>query len=273
MNGIAIIILIVAQIFLVQGCSNGFDSQTLANYKIYYFSDYKGALKQLEKRYNISINYNVDDYFIDEQSKRPPSSGKATQIDDFELARFSRLLEEVLAQYPPDIVKNNIIEIRLSKTLSFFNVGYGGSNINSVIYLTSEGVGQGYTDFYIKQSFHHEFSSSLFNNYDFPKIQWLEANPADFYYHSDAANELKSIESDKDLFGEEQYYQNGIIAKYSYTNYENDFNLFAQMVFNEPERLKKLVNKYPILKKKYLIMKDFYLSISPSFTDTFNKIL
>ena len=110
-------------------------------------------------------------------------------------------------------------------------------------------------------------------NYNFPVQLWMDANKAGFKYIEDYGKVLESVENDTDLAGEEQYYNNGFIAKYSYTTYENDFNLFAEMVFTEPDRLKELVNKYPLIKKKYLIVKDFYLSISPVFADTFSKIL
>jgi len=255
------------------GCEISTNRFILDEYFTYYFTDYKKSLQDLGREYNIKIDYAIDNDFIDKEWQLPPHNGKAYLIDDFELARFSNVLPTVLKKYPKDLIGKNIEYVKLSRSLEFYGVGFGATNKDSSIYLSSNGRQNGYTDFYLRQGFHHEFSSILLHNYNFPVESWRSANLGGFEYLDDFKGEIKSIDEDTDLTGEEQYYQNGVIAKYSYTNYENDFNLFAQMVFNEPDRLKKLVSKYPIIKKKYLIVKEFYLSISPFFEDTFRKIL
>jgi len=249
------------------------DRKAIDDYITYYFTDYKKSLQELGQLYAVQIVYTIGGNFIRKESQLPPRNGKAIQIENFEIARFSKLLPLVLQQYPAGLLGKNIRAIKLSKNLEFFGVIYGATNTVDVIYLSSDGRNNGYTDSYIKQGFHHEFSSILIRNYNFPVQQWMDANTPDFRYLVALDKVLESTDKDLNLKGEEQYYQNGVIAKYSYTNYENDFNLFAQMVFNEPDRLKELVNKYPIIKKKYLIVKEFYLSISPFFADTFSKIL
>jgi len=250
-----------------------FDRKVIDDYITYYFTDYKKSLQDLGHLYGVQIVHTINGNFIRKESQLPPRNGKARQIEDFEIARFSILLPLVLQQYPAKLIGSNIRAIKLSKNLEFFGVIYGATNTVDVIYLSSDGRNNGYTDFYIKQGFHHEFSSILMRNYNFPVQQWMEANKPGFRYLVDLDKVIDSTDKDLNLKGEEQYYQDGVIAKYSYTNYENDFNLFAQMVFNEPERLKELVNKYPLIKQKYLIVKEFYLSISPFFADTFSKIL
>jgi len=140
------------------------------------------------------------------------------------------------------------------------------------MYLTDSGRKEGFTDFYIKQTFHHEFSSALMKNHDFPIERWLDANPPDVKYETDFEKYLRSIAQDRDLQGSEYFYQRGMISKYSYSTMENDFNLYAQTVFNEPKRMKDLVKKYPLIRKKYEILKEFYLSISPKFSNTFDPI-
>jgi len=268
---IILVIFVVSILFLK--FERAVNRELITDYFNYYTTDYKKSLQELGQQYNIQIIYNVGSDFLTKEAQQPPKNGKAPQIECFEIARFARLLPQILQQYPMKLISTNISAIKLTKQLVFYGVKYGASYTGDVIYLSNNGYGNGFTDFYIQQSFHHEFSSLLMRNYNFPVQKWLDANKPGFQYTIDFESVIASIDEDTDLGGEIQYYQNGVIAKYSYTTYENDFNLFAQMVFNEPERLKELVKKYPIIKKKYLIVKEFYLSISPFFAETFRKIL
>jgi len=99
------------------------------DYYVYYLTDYENSLEELGQQYNIKIKYRVDPDFIDEKGRLPPINGNATQLDKFGIARFSKILPEVLSQYPPDVIKANIESIRLSKELSFYGVRYGGSMV------------------------------------------------------------------------------------------------------------------------------------------------
>ena len=242
------------------------------DYYIYLFTDYKKSLHDLEMKYDLKIDYQVGPEFIDEKGRLPPINGKAVQLDNFGIARFSKILPKVLNEYPPEVIKNNLKTIKLSKEVSFYGVRYGGSSFGHMVYLTDFGRDNGFTDFYISQTFHHEFSSVLMKNHDFPTKKWLAVNPPDVKYETDFEKYLKSIEEDRDLKGNEYFYRRGVMSKYSYTTLENDFNLYAQTVFNEPMRMKKLVIKYPLIKAKYDILKDFYLSISPDFSAYFAQI-
>jgi hypothetical protein len=270
---IAIIVIVIALGLAVAGSGDLSKFRNLANdYYVYYLTDYKKSLKDLGQRYNLKIKYRVGPDLIDEKGRLPPINGKATQLDEFGIARFVKILPEVLSQYPPEVIKTHIESIRLAKELWFYGVRYGGSMFEKILYLTNSGREQGFTDFFIKQTFHHEFSSVLMKSHDFPTEKWISANPPDVKYETDFEKYLQSIEQDRDLKGNEYFYQRGMISKYGYSTVENDFNLYAQTVFNEPKRMKDLVNKYPIIRKKYEILKDFYLSISPEFSKTFDPI-
>lgn len=242
------------------------------DYYIYLFTNYKKSLDDLGKKYDLKIDYEVGPEFIDEKGRLPPINGTATQLDDFGIARFSKILPKVLALYPPDVIKTNLKSIKLSKEVSFYGVRYGGSSIGHIVYLTDAGRDEGFTDFYLSQTFHHEFSSVLMKNHDFPTQKWFDANPPDVKYQTDFEKYLKSIAEDRDLKGNDYYYQRGMMSKYSYSTLENDFNLYAQTVFNEPMRMKTLINKYPRIKTKYEILKGFYLSVSPEFSAVFDRI-
>lgn len=120
--------------------------------------------------------------------------------------------------------------------------------------------------------FHHEFSSVLMFNYKFPSEQWLAANPSGFRYLNDHRKELRSVVEDTDPKGSDQLYQQGILRKYATSSMENDVNAYAAMAFTDPDRMRMLINNYLIIQSKYLVLKQFYLSLSPEFAKHFDKI-
>jgi len=59
----------------------------------------------------------------------------------------------------------NLKAVYFLKEMAFFNTPFGGTNSADNLYLTSNGITLGYTNDYIEQTFHHEFSSILFRNH------------------------------------------------------------------------------------------------------------
>ncbi len=69
--------------------------------------------------------------------------------------------------------------------MKFYDVPYGGTNSTDAVYLVNRGAPLGYTDKYLEQTFHHEFSSILFRN--FPALLdtglWKGANQINYIYN------------------------------------------------------------------------------------------
>ena len=78
--------------------------------------------------------------------------------------------------------------------------------------------------------------------------------------------------SGRDLQSNESLYKLGLIEQYGYSGLENDFNLYAEMLFVDPQKLKKLISQYPAIAKKYQVLKEFYISINDSFIPVFNSM-
>ena len=239
----------------------------------YHFGDYRATLKECEKRYGVEIVSEVGPDFILELWRQPPSNGRAAPISDFELSRYSRILPVVLGRYPPDVITRNLDSIRLSELLTFHDVDYGGTSLGTVLYLTSAGRSQGFDELYIEQLFHHEFSSILMRNYDFPAEQWSAANPLGFEYPSGIDDALQAIEIQLSTSGSAELYGQGFLSEYGRSSLENDMNLYAEMIFTDPQRMKELIAAYPPTRTKYLLLKDFYLGVSPEFSEVFAPIL
>lgn len=248
--------------------ANGY---SLADYYTYYGTDYEGTIRSLSIKYGTAIEYKITPEFVDIKDKGNVD-GKVTELDGLGLARLARLLPEILGHYPDELVGNNIDKLKLCRTLSFHDVGYGGTYHNRSLYMASEGKYGQYTDEYIRRIFHHEFSSVLMKNYSFPYDRWMKANPEELVYLDANDQMLKSITSGRDLQSNESLYKLGLIEQYGYSGLENDFNLYAEMLFVDPQKFKKLISQYPAIAKKYQVLKEFYISINDSFIPAFTSI-
>lgn len=262
------LLLLAGLAFVLKGQSGG----QLQYWPTYLLTDYKAALNQLARQYQVNIIATLDDDFIDLAWRGNPANGKASPISDYELARFSKLLPRFFQSYPVAIIQNDLQAIKLSAALEFHGVSYGGTSHGATLYLTSTGHANGYTDEYIAQLFHHEFSSLLMRKYPFPVKQWTASNQPDFTYAKNTTEILRSIREDRDMTGNEALYKNGFLSKYAMSTLENDFNTYAETLFTDPMQLARLVKTYPKIKQKYQLLKRFYLGIDPGFLPVFELV-
>jgi len=238
----------------------------------YLFTDYEKTLENLGKKYDIKFVYEIDDSFIEKTLMGVNLNNSAKQISNFELARYSVLLPLFFSKYPDSIIKNDVKTIKLAASLTLFGVSYGGTSVGSTLYLTSSGFNNGYNDLYLEELFHHEFSSILMRNHRFPSTKFATNNPAKFKYAKNVDDILRAITQDTSTTGDNILYKNGFLTKYSMSTLENDVNMYVETIFTKPKHLQNLINNYPAIKNKYLVVKQFYLGINPAFSKTFNLI-
>lgn len=238
----------------------------------YLFTDYKQTLENLGQKHNIKFIYEVNDSFIEKSLKGENLNNSAKQISGYELSRYSVLLPLFFTKYPINIINKEIKTIKLASSLTLFGVSYGGTSIDSTLYLTSSGLNKGYTDLYIEELFHHEFSSILMRNHHFPKTKFSNHNPSGFKYAQNVDDILRAITHDTSTTGNDALYENGFLTKYSMSTLENDVNMYVEAIFTKPKDLRNLINNHPIIKKKYLIVKKFYLGVNSDFSEIFDLI-
>jgi len=244
--------------------ANMLSVNTVKYYYAYYFSDHKKAFAYLEEQYKVDIIYNIDDDFLNEDIFNVSLNNSAQQMSDFQLARYSVLLLEFFSKYPKSIIHDELKMIKLSGALILYGIRYGGTSVGSSVYLT----GMDYhTDVFAEEIFHHEFSSILMRNHKFPQDAWQASNLTEFKYAL-----RRAIVEDTDRVGNDLVYSKGFLTKYAMSNLENDFNVMAEQVFTNPKRLKILIQQYPIIKKKYILLREFYLGIDPKFINVFDKL-
>lgn len=225
------------------------------------------CLNDLESKYKIKIYYKSFKEVIPKEWTSNPINANLTKISNKELKRFPRLLKEVLYKYPHAVILKNLKGVCLAKKMTFYGTQFGATNSIDIIYLTSGGENNGYTNQYLYEAFHHEFSSILLRNYNFPRNKWLSCNPKDFKYKGGGVQAIKkNIASQK---GTKSLYKKGFLAQYSLSDFEEDFNLYSEMIFVQPKIFKSLSKEYKAIDEKFKIWLSFYQSIDKSFTQDF----
>ena len=124
---------------------------------------------------------------------------------------------------------------------------------------------------------HHEISSLLKLNYQFDNALWRSAMGPGFQYANDKDpwyqwKYVRGYIEPQEHSSERELLQRGLLRQYAETGVENDFNTYAEVIFGDPRRMRKLIRDYPIIARKYQVFKEFYMSIDPGFGPVFKKI-
>jgi hypothetical protein len=198
---------------------------------------------------------------------------KAVSLSRYDYERTQMIISTALNKYPVHIIQHNLKKIYVLNNLSFEEVGYGGTYSNDVLYIVNGGLEAGYDDLFVEQTFHHEFSSILFNNYVAAfannETAWSQCRGNEIGYGEGGFEALKNGESDMEF--EEDLNEQGFLHEYGRSDKENDFNSFAENIFAPSPEFWYLVEEYPRLKCKVDLMLKLYRLLDPMFTETYFK--
>jgi hypothetical protein len=204
-----------------------------------------------------------------------PINGTGTSLARGEQERTRTVIRRSIAKYPPEIIKLNLVTVYVLKNMSFYGVGYGGTNSNDVVFLTNNGEELGYTDNYIEQTFHHEFSSILYRNYPLwlDAVAWNQVNPPDFNYRDpeNGVGAIRNNESSQEL--DTVLCRHGFLTQYAMSGMENDINTIAQNLFRPSPGFWAAVDQYPAIREKTKILIRFYYRLHPRFTENYFRNL
>jgi hypothetical protein len=157
--------------------------------------------------------------------------------------------------------------------MKFFDTPYGGTNSSNAVYISNDGIGQGFTNNFLEQTFHHEFSSILFRNHAglLDTVEWKKANMPDFDYN-DPENGVGSIRKNQtSQHIDTLLCEKGFLTEYSLSSMENDINTFAQNLFCSSPDFWRVVKTYPGINKKVNLLVAFYSKLDPVFTESYFK--
>lgn len=200
-----------------------------------------------------------------------PTNASSFPIAKAEISRSNSVMIKALSKYPTGLLGLTLKAVYFFKDMSFFNVGFGGTNSNDAVYITNDGEEKGYTDAYLEQTFHHEFSSILFR--DYPQFidtnAWKKANIAGFDYNDPEAGvgAIRNNESSQSL--DTILCTKGFLTQYAYSSLENDINTIAQNLFSPEENFWLYADKYPRIKQKVKLLIAFYSKLDKNFTESY----
>lgn len=212
------------------------------------------------------IYFNSDKKIFPRSWRNKSINPMATPVSYSEQGRLLDITQKSLDKYPDKVIRSNLKEIYILKTLMFFGLEYGGTYHKRKLYFTDNGIEKGYTDEYIEGTIHHEFSSIILkrNNNYFDEAAWLAANPIGFVYGEGGVEALKSENTSLEL--DSSLYIQGFLNEYSLASLEEDFNCFAEYIFISGEEFWQAWEQSEAIRKKTEILISFYNRIDPFFT-------
>ncbi len=227
--------------------------------------------------YNDTTIHGVNVQFEYKRSIFPESwltdaiNAQGEPIMQAEINRTKTIMARALAKYPNIILRSELKAIYFLKHMTMYDLGFGGTNSTDAVYLTNNGPDAGYTDLYVEQTFHHEFSSILFRNHPsyLDTIAWKAANITGFDYNDpeEGIGAIRKNESSQDL--DTALCAAGFLTQYAYSGIENDINTIAQNLFRPSPGFWNIVNSYPRIKEKVRLLVQFYGRISTVFNQRF----
>ncbi|MFZ6010429.1 MAG: hypothetical protein ACOYXT_08760 [Bacteroidota bacterium] len=195
-------------------------------------------------------------------------NGKASPLDSGEFERSRRIIVKALSKYPPAVIQKHLKKVHVVKHLEFYGQSYGGTNSTDAVYITNKGAAMGYTDFWIEQTFHQEFSSILFRNYSFlfDRKKWTSCNK-DILYGTSGVDALKQGKTS--LSFDLELNKKGILSEYGTASIEEDFNTFAENLFLSSTGFWEIVRTQKRIKKKAEQVMEFYRAIDNKFSEAY----
>lgn len=200
--------------------------------------------------------------------QKPPINAMAESIDPSEIGRSWQVVSSALQKYPSGLLEKELKSVFFIRSMKFYDVEYGGTNSTDALYLANNGDDQGYSNLYIEQTFHHEFSSILYRNHQtlFREAEWIQANSPGFSY-TDPENGVGAIRDNRSSQDFDTLLcTKGFLTQYARSGIENDLNTIAQNLFSPSPGFWDVVEDYPRIKYKVRLLVSFYRRIDPIFT-------
>lgn len=187
--------------------------------------------------------------------------------------RMISLLQRAFAKYPDQVLRDNLHRVYLFKTMRFYGIHYSGTNAANTIYMSNDEVNPLYSDGFIEQVFHHEFSSILKRTYSnrLKTKYWEEINPIWFDYGNGGVDAIRNGEASMEL--NPDLFTSGFLSEYSQASLEEDINVFAQNLFAGSPNFWRIVDNHERIRKKANLLIAFYHSINPEFNEAYFREL
>ena len=192
------------------------------------------------------------------------TKAKATEADTAKFRLDKAMLDVAFGYYTKNFIEKEVEHIYVVGRLSFNGQHFTGTNSRKDIYIASTDNNE------IEKTFHHEFSSILLRNhadYSF-EMKWRELSPELRSGNSAAAVKSGLFEAGFDSV----LCAKGYLCRYSLSNWENDFNMYAENIFAGGKAFWKIVDRYPKVQAKVKLIVDFYTKLWGGYNEVFFRV-
>lgn len=221
--------------------------------------------------FGVKIGFSYSNSIFPVSWREDPINAKGDEMDFSEISRVKPIVKKALNKYPSAVLKANLTAIYFVKKMSFYNVGFGGTNSSDAVYVSNSGEENGYSDRYIEQTIHHEYSSILMRNHIslLDTISWKNAISPGVDYNDPEAGvgAIRKHQSSQEI--DTSLCQEGFLTQYAMSGMENDLNTLAQNLFCPAEGFWETVAHYPYIRVKVTLLINFYHQINPIFTENY----
>lgn len=167
-----------------------------------------------------------------------------------------------IRRYPPQLIHDQLSDIYVSGDLEINGLNLSGTFRDSSLWAVFDArrpldVAQ----VALVEELHSEFSSILMRAYRFPLDEWLDANPAGFSYRGTGASFMREHDPGVYFASTPALLDGGFLFPYSTASLEEDVNMYAMLVFEQPEILHNCAMRYWRVAEKLRVLSRFYSSI------------
>ncbi len=221
-------------------------------------------IDELTDRYDLVVRYDdPENFHIPPQMQFDKHGVQLIEADHKGALIALKGVKRALEKYPKDLVKKNLTAVFIPGFIKTHNIKIDGTYLNSWIYVSADIRGGQKSILTFSEIFHHELSSLLFHNYEFPIIQWHFSNEPEFKYLENYMDMLQAGNNPRDPKEAHLWYKAGFVSDYGMTTMENDVNTYAELAMEHPAELVKLADQYPKIARKAKLLVEFYSGLSP----------
>lgn len=169
-------------------------------------------------------------------------------------------IREFSSQYPKEFLDKHLRGIFLLSQINCSGKPYGGTYSGKSIYVSFKDY---LTRGWLIKALHHELSSVLAKEGRFPYYGFGAISGFDNY---DGTIEQECLAHPNSCrIVKDELLEKGFIYDYGRTSFENDYNVYAEMLFDDRESLEGYARQYPLVEKKLDFIKKFYTNMGVTF--------
>jgi len=227
----------------------------------------------LDERTSTEIYFTLQEQMFPKHWYNAKINAEVEPLARNERQRFISILNRTFAKYPDKVLRENLDRVYGLKRMKFYGVAFGGTNIRNTIFICDDETNPSFTDEYIEKVFHHEFSSILKRSYaKFLNTDiWEAANYPAFIYGNGGVDAIMNGEASMEL--DPEYYDKGLLTKYSQASVEEDINVFAQNLFTGGQEFWEVVDNNIRIRRKAQLLISFYKKIDPRLNEDYFRRL